>query len=326
VNDFHGIDMAVNASPQGSPERIHDGTDDEYWTGSALLGNWIFDSVDQAYTGSKSVDGTGTTHNSQCQFLKMEYGSPILFDLINSTSITGWIYLESWPETGVKRLDLNAWDTVGIGQIGITVNIGDYINTGIFNVWQKFTIILEDMSLVSESIDSIRIQNVSTGAGSPIEFYIDEFKIDSALGSVSPKDYIVTAPTGYLMFVDSMSAVFVDAHDSKLADATMPKLAYDKLLNNAFEIGMLYRRIKDGEVLEALPLKSLFDFYSIAGVHVEGPVSCGVNTMMQLFIEFKFPVIFDSRTLDYMSILLSEDFSVFKELRWGAQTRLRKIE
>ena len=323
-NDTYGINMAVNASPTGTPERIHNGTDDDYWIGSAITGVWIFDSTDQAYSGSKSVDGTQTSHNSQCQFYRST--NPVsIFDLTNSTSISGWIYLETWPITGVKELNFIGWNIL-TGAVGTVVNLGNYINTGIFNEWQKFTITLEDMSLVGQSIDSVRLQNISSGPGSPIDFYIDALQIDSAIGSISPRDYLLSAPAGYIMYVDALSGVVVDAHDPTLADSTMPKLSYDKILGNAFEIGMLYRRIQNGVVVAARPIRSVLDLLSFTGITIKGPYSDGINTVMQMNTKFKYPMVLDSRELDAISVLIAEDFSVFKELRWFANTRTRRID
>ena len=67
LNSEYGFAMNQDAS-LGDPTGIHDGTDSSYWTGSAINGTWDFSSTDQAYEGTKSVDGTNTVDGDIAQF------------------------------------------------------------------------------------------------------------------------------------------------------------------------------------------------------------------------------------------------------------------
>jgi hypothetical protein len=318
VNDTYGADMAVNASPSGTPEKVHNGLDDVLWTASALAGSWIFDSTDQARSGSKSVDGTGTTHNGECSFLKSS-----LVDLGDYVSITGWLYLTNWPVTGTHELQIQAWDTA-TGAVGSIINLGNYVDIGHLNEWHKFTIPFSDMGLVGADIDSLRIKNISIGAGSPIDFYLDDLQIESVTGN-PPREYFLSPKSEHILYVDGLSITIVDTYDPILADSTMPKLSFDRILGRTFDTGMVYRRVESNKVLSTWFVSSLFDFLSFTGMDVKGPYSDGVNTIMQFYISVRYPFILDSRKLDHLSILISEDFSVFNELKWGAMTRERSI-
>lgn len=56
VNDENGINMAVDGSFGGTPDGVHDGTDNVQWTATVDSGTkWTVDSTDQANTGTKSI-------------------------------------------------------------------------------------------------------------------------------------------------------------------------------------------------------------------------------------------------------------------------------
>jgi len=96
TNATYGQEMAQDGSASGTPDKVHNGTDDALWTASAISGTWVFDSTDQAHTGTKSIDATATVNDSVAQFAK---GSDLTISSYNS--ITGWIYATSWPVVGV---------------------------------------------------------------------------------------------------------------------------------------------------------------------------------------------------------------------------------
>ena len=87
TNDTYGTDLNQNVTFGGAPEEVHDGTDNAYWTGTAISGTWTFDSTDQANTGTKSIDGTDTVNNSIAQLAK---GASL--DVTSYVAITGYIY------------------------------------------------------------------------------------------------------------------------------------------------------------------------------------------------------------------------------------------
>ena len=98
INDTYGFNLNQDASFSGTPTGIHNGTDNIYWTASALSGTWNFASTVQAKDGTKSIDAVNTTNNNEAL---LSAGSDI--DLENFTAVTGWIYITDWSDRGTLK-------------------------------------------------------------------------------------------------------------------------------------------------------------------------------------------------------------------------------
>ena len=177
INPTFGIDMTVNGT--GTPsltENIHDGIDNVYWTASALSGSWTFDSTAQNHTpaGTKSIDGTATTHNDSA---RIDKGST--FDVSTVESLTGWIYITSWPGSGTKDVSLIFNDSGGL-PVGNLVDVSGYVDVGVFGAWQQFTIPVADFGLTNQLIQSLDITTIDIGGGAPPNYYIDDLSMSDA--------------------------------------------------------------------------------------------------------------------------------------------------
>jgi hypothetical protein len=311
TNPDYGINMNINATPTGTPLKIHNGLDTVEWTASSIIGTWDFESTTQKKAGSKSIDGTSTVNNDTCQFLNPAGD----VDLNNYVSISGWIYIGNWPAQGVKELNIYGWDSGTASIVGTSINLGNYVNTGTLNVWQKFSVNLTDMLLNTATIDSIRINTVDLGIGAAIDFYIDEFQLESPGAGGSPTEYKIEPNTGTLLNVHSITMAAVDLYDGTLANSGVMKLEYDKLLGQTLTTGITYKRLNKNVIEFAISLASIADILSLPGMTVDSYGTDGTNTVMTLSYNYAEPVILDPRFRDYLSFTINDDLSTMIRLR-----------
>ncbi len=308
TNGAQGIDMNVDASFGGTPVKIHNGIDDALWTASAIAGNWTFNSTDQAHTGSNSVDATLTVNNSVAEFVK---GGDQ--DLSGHVGISGWIYLTGWTQTGTKQVLLSGWDTGLIAIVGVSVDLADYINVGILNVWQKFSIPLSDLSLVGTTIDAIRIQTIDIGAGAPPNYYLDDIQIEETGGSVI---YTVEPDLGTWLHITCIHLIMADLFASEVLNGTVPGIPYNSFLGvSALSNGIVYQRIADDETKFTIIFKQLSDFLQLPQTKMLDTGSDGTNTWLSLDGVVTEPIILKSETRDRLRIIISDNLSGLLLLR-----------
>ena len=302
TNPDYGYNMNVTLGFAGTPDKIHNGIDNSYWTASAISGTWTFNSTDQAHAGTKSIDATATVNNDIAQIAK---GSSI--DLSGYVAITGWIYLSLWDDTGQKKIEVYGWDTGTSAMVGIAINLKDYIDIGALNSWQKFTIPLPDMNLAAKSIDAIRIETIDTGIGVAPNYYLDDMQIEE---TTAPEEFNIKPDANTWLHVNNLNIFLVDACASTLANATMPYLSYNKLLNmTSLTNGILYQGRLGGKIRFALPVRNIGDILMLPGSRIESCGSDGTNTFLKMFLDLKYPIILQAEHDDKLSFMISDDLS-----------------
>lgn len=306
INPDYGYNMNVNAATSGTPEYIHDGGDSTYWTASDITGtNWKFGNEDQAHTGTQSIGGAFTVDGDVMQCVK---GTTI--DLSDYEAISGWIYVENWED---DELRIYGWDTGTPVQVGTYVNIGNYVNVGDTGIWQKFTIPFSDMNLEAEIMDAIRIEVVATV--DPPDFYLDDIRLDAAGNGVAPIAFSLTPNLGKWLYVHSFSVVLVDIFTPVVTGSAVPKLSYDKLLNQTLSNGIVYHRTINGKIEFAFNFKTLAEVLSFPGLTIEDIGSDGVNMFMKLDMPFVSPHLLKPETDDSIVFTISDDLSELKFFR-----------
>lgn len=301
-NPDHGYNMNIACGFGGVPVPVHNGIDNVYWTGSVIVGTWVFDSAAQAHAGAKSVDATATVNNSVAQFTKA-----VAIDLSIYSAITGWIYLSSWDDRGTKGIQLYGWDTGTSSLVGIEVNLKDYINIGLTDSWQKFVISLYDMNLIDETIDALRIKTIDVGLGVPPDYYLDDIQVEE---TVYPTEFTIKPDPDKWLHVNSYSIFLVDAYATTLADATMPFLSYDKLLNIAsLENGILYQRNIDGEVSLSFPFRNLGDILMFPGAKIESYGADATNAFLKILVDLREPIVLRAENDDNISFQVADNLT-----------------
>jgi len=310
-NPDFGIDMNVQAGTYGgSSILVYD--ENVEWTTSIIVGGgWIFNSgtvgAISPHSGSVMIDATGTAINDTMQLAK---GSD--FNLTNYVAITGWIALTDWSVSGTKEVNLLGWDTVGGAQVGTTVNLGNYVNTGVLNTWQKFTISLADMALVGQTINAFRITTIDLGPGGPPDYFLDEIEVQeqSTTSAISSAEFKVEPEQGTWLYVYNVKFFIADAYDSTLVNSSMPKLLYNQILGEAaLTTGLLFRRYKDGEINFSGSMKQLSDLLEFPGSEIDSFGGDGTNTWISVKFTMIEPFVLKSEDRDYLSLTVSDDLS-----------------
>jgi hypothetical protein len=162
---------------------------------------------------------------------------------------------------------------------------------------------------------------VSTQGTKP-RWFIDDMYWQASGGVVS---FDITAPPRKIFAVDRIQLTFIDAYDSTLLNNSMPNLSYDKILGVAkLPSGILLQRIQNKIVEFAAVVTCIADFTKGGGEL--GDMYCdGTNTVLQGNINFSAPVELDPRTLDKISITISDDLTGFISLTAVARGTTRDI-
>jgi len=315
ASDNYGIDMNISVLPSGSPERIHNGTDDVLWTLTEVVGDKITeDSGDRFYAGTKSVKWDNGAVDDVVQFTTTQ--SVTASDW---TSFTMWMNIDKDWKAG-DSIQLYAWDTGTTNVVGNAVNLQDYVSWGEFDVWHKITIPFTAMALTG-TFDAIRIRIVSAEGKAP-KMYMDDIQFEEAVERGSPEDFKIIPGTGIWLYVDVLSVMIVDDYDSTLANSTMPKLSYDKLLSvDKLDTGITYKRVENGVTKFSYQIRQLMDILQLPGFDSMLSGSDGVNTWIRFKLNVIEPLVLKPEENSYVAFTVNDDLSGLTVLRAAAGCR-----
>ena len=303
TNELFGFNLNQNAEFSGTPLGVHNGTDNSYWTASALSGSWVFDSTDQAKDGTKSIDATGTTNNNEALL------SNSLTDLGDYTALTGWIYVEQWSDRGsLKEIELEFRNNGSL--VGNSINISTYINEFDLGVWQKFTIPLLDFSASSEDVNQMRVRTRDQGGGPPPDYYLDLIQLEE---SGKPIDFSVLPDSQY-GFIDSITVVIASNSGSDVLNGTMNGLSYDSFMGVTLTNGITVRSVRNGIEKFTSTIKTIGDL--LQGQVITNSCSDGTNTFVTTSIKFDPPLPFNKKTQDSFTVTVNDDLSDLLRLRY----------
>lgn len=304
-NATNGIAMNLDASFGGTPDIVATGGDAADWTFSNIVGTKGADgNSDQANTGSLSVHWNNGSLNDVIEFDK---GSDLT--IANYVAVTLAIYVDKdWSPN--DEISIYAWDT-GLGEIvGAAVNLSDFFDAQNFDVWQSITITFGNISISgvggSTTFDAIRFE-VTAKSGPAPKIYLDDIQVEQ---TGSPAEYRVTKDPVKDYIVDAIYLTFADALAGTVTNGTMPGLAYNQFLGvSALANGIVFRRVRDGEVTFSLTLRQVSDFLR-AGAAIKTNISDGTNTMLTLELILFNPILLQgSPESNYISLSISDDLS-----------------
>jgi hypothetical protein len=300
LNDTYGSNMNQDASVGGTPDQIHDGIDSVLWTASALSGTWTFNSTAQAHTGTRSIDATATVNSNEAQFQR---GSTV--DLSNYVSITGWVYLTSWSTSGTKGIGIRFRDS-GIDGTD-ELDLSAYIDTTLFNSWQKFSIPLSTFTITDSTIDQLVVKTIDIGAGPPPNYYLDDIQLEETGGAII---YDITPQREDTWRIHSLHFTMVDAYAGTVASGTMQGIPYDGFLAiNTLSNGISIQRIQDDKIEFSIIFNDFIDILASTAEKKVISGSDGTNTWVT--VELKFPEPFDlhGKHGDRIEIAIQDDLS-----------------
>jgi len=303
TNENFGFNLNQNAAFSGTPLGVHNGTDNIYWTASALSGSWVFDSTVQAYDGTKSIDATGTTNNNEALF------SNSSTDLTSYTALTGWIYITQWSDRGtLKEIELEFRNSGTL--IGNIVNISTYVNEFDFDTWQKFTIPLTDFGAEEETINQIRVRTRDIGGGPPPDYFLDAIQLEEV---GTPIEFTVLPTTDY-GFIESITVVMADNISSTVTNGTMTGLSYDSFMGVSMTNGITVQSVRNGEEKFTSTIRTMGDL--LQGQEIINSISDGTNTFLTTSIKFDPPLPFNNKTQDSFTVTVNDDLSGLLRLRY----------
>jgi len=318
TNPDYGADMNQDALAGGTPEEVHNGTDDALWTGTQVAGGGEidFDSTNQNHTdgGSKSVFFNRCEVDDTAQFAK---GSSL--DCSGYVALTMYIYVDNNWNT-LDSFSIYGYDTGTTSIVGNSVDLQDYFNFETQDVWQKITIPLEDMGLSGETIDALRI-NCDAIEGNKPQFYIDDMQFEE---TGSPIAFTLKADKGTWLHVTEFTLSLADEYAGTLSDGTMPLIPYDKFLGVTLAAGINYRRVQDQQTKFSQNILSLMEFVQLSGTEVAGYGSDGTNTWLTLRIKHIEPFVLKSENDDTLSFTIADDLSELLHLRISAGCKVEQ--
>ena len=300
-----GTNMAVDASFGGTPERVHNGGENALWSGSTIVGAAADfgngDHPNTVYGGINAIEWIPTTVGSIIQFNK---GSTL--DLSGYTAITMYIYVDRRWGTN-DNVTFYAWDLAGGALIGNAVNLSDYFDPTNFDVYQKLSIPLADMGLEASTIQYLRMELTAVSGGAP-EIYIDDIFIEETGG----RTYDLGLTEGSIFEMDQ----FRIQATNNIAGTN---LEYEKFMGLTLATGLVYSRVRLGEVAFSASLRSLEDL-AFGGLHITNTITDGTNTSLIFEQDLNYPITLDKLT-DSLRIDISEDLSSLLTLRAYAYGR-----
>lgn len=309
VNPTYGIDMNQSPNLGGTPDGIHNGTDSALWTGTNIAGaSFDFASTAQAKAGTHSIDAASTVKNDKGLLTRSSAISTGSY-----VAMTGWVYITGWVTTGTKDIGLTLRNAGT--DVGSEVTIGQYINTGLFNGWQKFTIAMTEFTATTANFNEIVIRTVSDGAGDPPNYYLDSLQWEQT--GDGPITYTIAPPEGRKLYVYNLHTTISGSFNTTLVNASHQALSPDKFFNlTALDSGILFRTYKDGQLLFTYPFTRNLDFLSFPGVRLQSGGD-GSKAWMTVWFEFPAPFSLDARTNDRIEFIVTDDISSLDTFRFS---------
>jgi len=311
-NNTYGIDMNVAVIPSGSPEKVHNGTDDALWTFSNIIGTIATaNSTDFAHTGTKSVKWINGNINDTIQFLK---SSPLTVS--NYSSITIWIYVTSEWQIG-DHIEIYGWNTSTSTINGISVQLNNYFNWGVYNTWHKLTIPVSDMKLIN-TLNVIRCRVVTKQVRSPV-FYMDDIQFELVTNNSTPVIFKVEPEIGKWLYVHELTVTVVDTYDPTLANTSMIKIPYNSFFSiPKLDSGITYKRTQNNKVTFSTQIKQMIDILQLSGSTISGNGSDGTNTWIVLKNIMMEPLLLKYEDNDSLSMTVNDNLSDLLLFRIGA--------
>jgi len=300
--------------------KIHDGTDSALWTAQDVVGSkTIYDSTDQNHT-------TGGTKSIKCdklpvgEIFEIDKGSDQI--LTNYVGVTMWIYVDKDWKLG-DAVDFYGWLSTGTpAQVGTKVDLSDYFEYDDYDTWHKIYIPFTDMGLTGATIDTFRVEQEAAEGKTP-KFYLDDIQIEE---TGTPITFTLEAELGTWLHVKSLQLVVADDFVSTVVAGTLPGIPYDNLLGATITNGIGYKRISDGETVNAATISKFVDLMTLSNATITGSGGDLTNSWLSVNIQFSEDVILKAENEDKMTLSINDDLSGLLYLRVGVGSKVESRE
>jgi len=292
-NPTYGADLNQIVTFAGTPEGIHNGGDAALWTAAAGSGTWNFADTTAPQAGLNHISITGADDLDFATF-----SDATETNMANYTAITGQVRLEAYNgalNTVLIKMRNNGSD------VGVAVNLNNYITTSQLGVYQSIVIPKADLGLNGDTIDEMVITLTRSGGAKPI-VYFDEIQIEETGDSLR---YTVVPAAGTVLHVTQVVFTVADTGTAGAAYAYNKIGAISTLAN-----GIVFNAVSVGENLFSSTIKQNSDFLNAAG-EISNKIDDGVNTFYTVNVDVGAAqtVRLDSREEDSLSVVINDDLS-----------------
>jgi hypothetical protein len=274
TNPTYGRD--VNQDPTAvsvTSTNIHDGLDNAGWTGTNISGTgFVFNSTAQAFSGTASIDGTGSSNNNIASF-----AAPSPLNTATVSFIRARVYITGWDNRGTKQVLFFFANNAAV--VGATIDLADYVDVTLLNTWQLADIPMSDFQITASEVDELRVETIDQGPGAPPNYYLDEIQYVSSSSSVDVFEY-----TYFPAYDDEyyISAVRFTALTSGKTDIDSSEFFGITALTNGIELVLRDRTT----IYAALDARDTFGLLSWGDVNLQ---STGSNNNVTTIVDFRIP-------------------------------------
>jgi len=312
TDDTGNINMNINRGVLTGSILMYE--EDVEWDTTVVAGpttNFDFLSTDQNHTstGSVCIDCTSSRQGNV-----FELGSN--FDCTDHTSFSGWAYVTGWANS--DPFNIYAWENTTPGVEGNVVDLINYINTGVQNVWQKFTIPFTDMGLSTQQINGVRFEQTHRDNN----LYLDDIHVNVSGANATPVSYSINAPAGKTYLVNKIRITLADDINNTLANSNTHNIDYRTWLGAGSLInGIAFQRFDDGVSEATATFKGIGEILVQPTAQLSNIISTGSNVFLNLTFNYTEPIILKGSQDDKISFTIQDDLSSLSVLKATALGR-----
>ena len=273
---------------------------------------------------ARCIQATGTVNNDVLEIKTTDAD----LDLSNYAALTGWIYLTAWDTRGTKGVEVELWLNNLMAENTVKADLGNFVDTGLFNVWQKFTIAFSEFKGAGSTIDSFRFRTIDIGAGQPPDYYMDYLRIQET-GTI--RDYNIEPKLGTWLHVEEFTYSFAATFDGcsavENADAywksnNLSYIPYNGFLSiNKLSDGILFKQVKNNIIQQSSVIKQVMDILQLPGTTISSSGSDGINSWLTITHKMTEPLLLKSEDDDRLTFSISDDLSNLLHFRVVAGCR-----
>ena len=303
------INQNINASGAGTLLSVHDGGDSSLWTANAEVGTWDFASTTQANSGAQSIE-LGARNGDTAS---LSWPSPGDLLVGGYSSIRGFIFITSWPNSGNKDVTLQLH--LNGASVGVAVNLSAYIDTSLQDTWQLFEIPIVEFQAVSSSFDAVWVSMVDAGKGAAPSGFLDDIALVQA-GTGGTATFKIQPPLDEVWVINRIKWTAV-----AVSSAIKPSEFFGiSGLTNGYQLAF---KNKKG-TLSSYTALNFFDIARFANTTID--IIAGTNSIFEVY----FDIAGELQTLDgareqSIELIVRDDLSGVTEFVASMQGYRRRV-
>jgi hypothetical protein len=298
LNSTLGALMNINgANADGTSLNIYNG-DQTYWIPTTITGtDWNFD-IAGGVTGN-CIDQQNAKNGDQ---MLLSANTDICMN--EFSSLEGAIELVRY---NINNNDIFIHMAYNGATIGNTINVEDYIDTGILNTYQNFQIPKEDFGISAQIINEIYITFDKIG-GNRGKFKFDNFQMGVVSDISGSRIYTADPRPDYIFRVNKFALNFINS------GVTLPD--YDQLFDiSSLNIGIVFRWKRNDIIQFSAIIKNLTDLID-NGFTMDQQIIGTTNTITRFSYDFcNSPLMLDPRKNDNITVTINDDLTSLLHLR-----------